>query len=157
MRPEAMAMAIDRGLYAFHAVIFEEVLPVVLVRNAAGKVSGIGTPRDVGPLRLLLTLARSGNEKSSSEKSVTVTKTRNIGAKAKKTVAVKSSHRSESLGRGGKLLKQVGVMWDPVAGERSLLPVKQRGCDLPGGSMNVKVAQSCPVHVASGTWQEQAT
>ena len=91
MRPEAMAMAIDRGLYAFHAVIFEEVLPVVLVRNAAGTVSGIGTPRDVGPLRLLLTLARSGNEKSSSEKSVTVTKTRNIGAKAKKTVAVKSS------------------------------------------------------------------
>ena len=91
MRPEAMAMAIDRGLYAFHAVIFEEVLPVVLVRNAAGKVSGIGTPRDVGPLKLLLTLARSGNEKSSSEKSVTVTKTRNISAKAKKTVAVKSS------------------------------------------------------------------
>lgn len=91
MRPEAMAMAIDRGLYAFHAVIFEEVLPVVLVRNAAGKVSGIGTPRDVGPLKLLLTLARSGNEKSSSEKSVTVTKTRNIGAKAKKTVAVKST------------------------------------------------------------------
>ena len=41
-------------------------------------------------------------------------------------------------------MKQVGVMWDPVAGERSLLPVKQRGCDLPGGSMNVKVAQSCP-------------
>lgn len=91
MRPEAMAMAIDRGLYAFHAVIFEEVLPVVLVRNAAGKVCGIGTPKDVGPLRLLLTLARSGNEKSSSEKSVTVTKTRNIGAKAKKTVAVKST------------------------------------------------------------------
>ena len=91
MRPEAMAMAIDRGLYAFHAVIFEEVLPVVLVRNSAGKVCGIGTPRDVGPLKLLLTLARSGNEKSSSEKSVTVTKTRNIGAKAKKTVAVKSS------------------------------------------------------------------
>ena len=91
MRPEAMAMAIDRGLYAFHAVIFEEVLPVVLVRNAAGKVCGIGTPRDVGPLKLLLTLASSGNEKSSSEKSVTVTKTRNIGAKAKKTVAVKST------------------------------------------------------------------
>ena len=91
MRPEAMAMAIDRGLYAFHAVIFEEVLPVVLVRNASGKVCGIGTPRDVGPLKLLLTLARSGNEKSSSEKSVTVTKTRNIGAKAKKTVAVKST------------------------------------------------------------------
>ena len=91
MRPEAMAMAIDRGLYAFHAVIFEEVLPVVLVRNASGKVCGIGTPKDVGPLKLLLTLARSGNEKSSSEKSVTVTKTRNIGAKAKKTVAVKST------------------------------------------------------------------
>ena len=90
MRPEAMAMAIDRGLYAFHAVIFEEVLPVVLVRNAAGKVCGIGTPRDVGPLRLLLTLARSGPEKG-NEKSVTVTKTRNIGARAKKTVAVKSS------------------------------------------------------------------
>ena len=91
MRPEAMAMAIDRGLYAFHAVIFEEVLPVVLVRNASGKVCGIGTPRDVGPLRLLLTLARSGPEKSSADKTVTVTKTRNIGARAKKTVAVKSS------------------------------------------------------------------
>lgn len=90
MRPEAMAMAIDRGLYAFHAVIFEEVLPVVLVRNAAGKVCGIGTPRDVGPLKLLLTLARSGPEKG-NEKSVTVTKTRNVGARAKKTVAVKSS------------------------------------------------------------------
>ena len=90
MRPEAMAMAIDRGLYAFHAVIFEEVLPVVLVRNTAGKVCGIGTGKDVGPLKLLLTLARSGPEKG-NEKSVTVTKTRNIGAKAKKTVAVKSS------------------------------------------------------------------
>ena len=90
MRPEAMAMAIDRGLYAFHAVIFEEVLPVVLVRNAAGKVCGIGTPRDVGPLKLLLTLARSGPEKG-NEKSVTVTKTRNLSAKAKKTVAVKST------------------------------------------------------------------
>lgn len=91
MRPEAMAMAIDRGLYAFHAVIFEEVLPVVLVRNAAGKVCGIGTSRDVGPLKLLLTLARQGVEKSSSDKTVTVTKTRNVGAKAKKTVAVKST------------------------------------------------------------------
>ena len=91
MRPEAMAMAIDRGLYAFHAVIFEEVLPVVLVRNTAGKVCGIGTPRDVGPLRLLLTLARQGVEKSSSDKTVTVTKTRNVGARAKKTVAVKST------------------------------------------------------------------
>ena len=90
MRPEAMAMAIDRGLYAFHAVIFEEVLPVVLVRNAAGKVCGIGTSKDVGPLKLLLTLARSGPEKG-NEKSVTVTKTRNIGARAKKTVAVKST------------------------------------------------------------------
>ena len=91
MRPEAMAMAIDRGLYAFHAVIFEEVLPVGLVRNTAGKVCGIGTPRDVGPLRLLLTLARQGVEKSSSDKTVTVTKTRNVGARAKKTVAVKST------------------------------------------------------------------
>lgn len=91
MRPEAMAMAIDRGLYSFYTVVFEEVLPVVLVRNAAGKVCGIGTSKDVGPLRLLLTLARSGNEKSGEGKSVTVTKTRNIGAKAKKTVAVKSS------------------------------------------------------------------
>lgn len=91
MRPEAMAMAIDRGLYSFYAVVFEEVLPVVLVRNSAGKVCGIGTSKDVGPLRLLLTLARSGNEKSGDGKSVTVTKTRNIGAKAKKTVAVKSS------------------------------------------------------------------
>ena len=91
MRPEAMAMAIDRGLYAFHAVIFEEVLPVVLVRNAAGKVCGIGTPRDVGPLKLLLTLARSGSEKGGADKTVTVTKTRNVGARAKKTVAVKSS------------------------------------------------------------------
>ena len=91
MRPEAMAMAIDRGLYAFHAVIFEEVLPVVLVRNAAGKVCGIGTPRDVGPLKLLLTLARSGPEKGGADKTVTVTKTRNVGARAKKTVAVKSS------------------------------------------------------------------
>ena len=91
MRPEAMAMAIDRGLYAFHAVIFEEVLPVVLVRNASGKVCGIGTPRDVGPLKLLLTLARSGPEKSSGDKTVTVTKTRNLSAKAKKTVAVKST------------------------------------------------------------------
>ena len=91
MRPEAMAMAIDRGLYSFYAVVFEEVLPVVLVRNAAGKVCGIGTSKDVGPLRLLLTLARSGNEKSGDGKSVTVTKTRNIGARAKKTVAVKSS------------------------------------------------------------------
>lgn len=91
MRPEAMAMAIDRGLYSFYAVVFEEVLPVVLVRNAVGKVSGIGTSKDVGPLRLLLTLARSGNEKSGEGKSVTVTKTRNIGARAKKTVAVKSS------------------------------------------------------------------
>ena len=90
MRPEAMAMAIDRGLYAFHAVIFEEVLPVILVRNASGKVSGIGTPKDVGPLKLLLTLARSGPEKG-NEKSVTVTKTRNVGARAKKTVAVKST------------------------------------------------------------------
>lgn len=91
MRPEAMAMAIDRGLYGFYAVVFEEVLPVVLVRNAAGKVCGIGTSKDVGPLRLLLTLARSGNEKSGEGKSVTVTKTRNLSAKAKKTVAVKSS------------------------------------------------------------------
>ena len=91
MRPEAMAMAIDRGLYAFHAVIFEEVLPVVLVRNASGKVCGIGTPRDVGPLKLLLTLARSGPEKGGADKTVTVTKTRNIGARAKKTVAVKST------------------------------------------------------------------
>jgi hypothetical protein len=91
MRPEAMAMAIDRGLYSFYAVVFEEVLPVVLVRNAVGKVCGIGTSKDVGPLKLLLTLARSGPEKSSADKSVTVTKTRNIGARAKKTVAVKSS------------------------------------------------------------------
>lgn len=91
MRPEAMAMAIDRGLYSFYAVVFEEVLPVVLVRNAAGKVCGIGTSKDVGPLKLLLTLSRSGNEKSGDGKSVTVTKTRNIGARAKKTVAVKSS------------------------------------------------------------------
>ena len=91
MRPEAMAMAIDRGLYSFYAVVFEEVLPVVLVRNAAGKVCGIGTSKDVGPLKLLLTLSRSGNEKSGDGKSVTATKTRNIGARAKKTVAVKSS------------------------------------------------------------------
>jgi hypothetical protein len=91
MRPEAMAMAIDRGLYSFYAVVFEEVLPVVLVRNAAGKVCGIGTSKDVGPLRLLLTLARSGNEKSGDGKSVTVTKTRNISARAKKQVVVKSS------------------------------------------------------------------
>lgn len=91
MRPEAMAMAIDRGLYAFHAVIFEEVLPVVLVRNAAGKVCGIGTPRDMGPLKLLLTLARQGAEKGGADKTVTVTKTRNMSAKAKKTVAVKST------------------------------------------------------------------
>ena len=91
MRPEAMAMAIDRGLYSFYAVVFEEVLPVVLVRNAAGKVCGLGTSKDVGPLRLLLTLARSGSEKGGADKTVTVTKTRNIGARAKKTVAVKSS------------------------------------------------------------------
>ena len=91
MRTEAMAMSIDKELYAFHAVIFEEVLPVVLVRNASGKVSGIGTPRDVGPLKLLLTLARSAGEKGGADKTVTVTKTRNVGARAKKTVAVKSS------------------------------------------------------------------
>lgn len=91
MRPEAMAMAIDRGLYSFYAVVFEEVLPVVLVRNAAGKVCGIGTSKDVGPLKLLLTLARPGAEKSGDGKTVTVTKTRNIGAKAKKQVVVKSS------------------------------------------------------------------
>ena len=90
MRPEAMAMAIDRGLYSFYAVVFEEVLPVVLVRNAVGKVCGIGTSKDVGPLRLLLTLP--GRDSGKVEGStVTVTKTRNIGAKAKKTVAVKSS------------------------------------------------------------------
>lgn len=56
MRPEAVAVAIDRGLYSFYAVVFEEALPVVLVRNTARKVCGIGTSKDVGPLKLLLTL-----------------------------------------------------------------------------------------------------
>ena len=91
MRPEAVAMAIDRGLYSFYAVVFEEVLPVVLVRNAAGKVCGIGTPKDVGPLRLLLTLNRAvAAEKGGEGKSVTVTKTRNLSGKSKKQVVVKS-------------------------------------------------------------------
>ena len=90
MRPEAMAMAIDRGLYSFYAVVFEEVLPVVLVRNAAGKVCGIGTSKDVGPLRLLLTLP--GRDSGKVEGStVTVTKTRNLNRNAKKSVATKKS------------------------------------------------------------------
>lgn len=90
MRPEAMAMAIDRGLYAFHAVVFEEVLPVVLIKNAAGKVCGLGTPKDVGPLKLLLTLPGRSSSKG-DEKTVTVTKARNLGAGAKKTVATKKT------------------------------------------------------------------
>jgi len=88
MRPEAMAVAIDRGLYAFHAVCFEEVLPIVLVRNGAGKVCGLGTPKDVGPLRLLLTLPGRASGKSDGS-TVTVTKTRNLNKNVKKTVATK--------------------------------------------------------------------
>ena len=83
-------MAIDRGLYAFHVVVFEEVLPVVLIRNAAGKVCGLGTPKDIGPLKLLLTLPGRSFSKG-DEKTVTVTKTRNTASKAKKTVATKKT------------------------------------------------------------------
>ena len=90
MRPEAMAMAIDRGLYAFHVVCFEEVLPVVLVRNAAGKVCGLGTPKDVGPLKLLLTLP--GRDSGKSEGSaITVTKTRTVNKNLKKSVVTKKN------------------------------------------------------------------
>ncbi|MBO7447158.1 hypothetical protein J6U78_02410 [bacterium] len=90
MRPEAMAMAIDRGLYAFHAVCFEEVLPVVLVRNTAGKVCGIGTPKDVGPLKLLLTLPGKPDGKGEGS-TVTVTKTRTVNKNLKKSVATKKN------------------------------------------------------------------
>ena len=90
MRPEAMAMAIDRGLYAFHVVCFEEVLPVVLVRNAAGKVCGLGTPKDVGPLKLLLTLPGRPDGKGEGS-TVTVTKTRNLNKNVKKSVVTKKN------------------------------------------------------------------
>ena len=90
MRPEAMAMAIDRGLYAFHAVCFEEVLPVVLVRNAADKVCGIGTPKDVGPLKLLLTLPGRDSGRADGS-TITVTKTRNVSKNVKKSVVTKKN------------------------------------------------------------------
>jgi len=90
MRPEAMAMAIDRGLYAFHVVCFEEVLPVVLVRNAAGKVCGLGTPKDVGPLKLLLTLPGKPDGKGEGS-TVTVTKTRSLNKNVKKSVVTKKN------------------------------------------------------------------
>ena len=90
MRPEAMAMAIDRGLYAFHVVCFEEVLPVVLVKNAAGKVCGLGTPKDVGPLKLLLTLPGKPDGKGEGS-TVTVTKTRSLNKNVKKSVATKKN------------------------------------------------------------------
>lgn len=90
MRPEALAMAIDRGLYAFHAVIFEEVLPVVLVRNAAGKIAGLGTPKDIGPLKLLLTLPGPEALPRGPERTVTVTSTRSLGENTKKQTVRKT-------------------------------------------------------------------
>lgn len=53
MTPEAMAMAIHKGLYSFYVKIFQEEIPVILIKNEDGNVIGLGTPKDEGPLQFL--------------------------------------------------------------------------------------------------------
>lgn len=53
MTTRAMAMAIYKGLYSFYVRIFQDEIPVILIKDEDGNFIGLGTPKDEGPLQFL--------------------------------------------------------------------------------------------------------
>ena len=83
MTPGAIISAITHGVYAFHIIVFDEVVSLCVKKNGT-----LGTPKDIDQLNLLETLP-DGNQEKPNPETVTVTTTKNVANGVKKQTSKK--------------------------------------------------------------------